>query len=86
MKQAKKKNYHDQQSQTCEHSVGQRVHACNFHGRPSCIIGAVVGRLGSLTYLVQVESGAFWGRHIDELNERSPHTVPVVPSTTKLTD
>ena len=40
----------------------------------------IVERLSPLTYLVQVDSGVFWRRHIDHL--RSAHDKLVKPSTT----
>ena len=42
--------------------------------------GVIVERLGPLTYLVQVDSGVFWKRHIDHLC--SAHDKPVEQSTT----
>ena len=42
--------------------------------------GVIVKRLGPLTYLVQVDSGVFWRRHIDQLC--SAHDKPVEQSTT----
>ena len=56
-------------------------------------LGVVVEHLGSVTYLVQVESGVFWRRHVDHLrpaasgpNSQNPHTVPVLPNLTEQTD
>jgi len=40
---------------------------CNFCGGSHWVIGVVVERLDSLTYLVQVELGVFWRHHIDHL-------------------
>ena len=93
MEQARQKNYHDRRCRANEYSVGQSIQACNFRGGPRWVLGVVVERLGSLTYLVQVESGVFWRRHVDHLrpaangpNAQNPHTVPVLPNLMEQTD
>ena len=93
IEQAKQKSYHDRRCRVNEYSVGQRVQACNFRGGPHWVLGVVVERLGSLTYLVQVESGVFWRRHVDHLrpaangpNTQQSRTVPVLPNAMEQTD
>jgi len=67
LEQAKQKNNHDCRCQTREYFVGQNVQAHNFRSGPRWAPGVIVERLGPLTYLVQVDSGIFWQRHIDHL-------------------
>ncbi|KAL5488826.1 hypothetical protein EMCRGX_G017834 [Ephydatia muelleri] len=44
---------------------------CTLHWTLTYLVnwvpGVIVERLGPLTYLVQVSSGAFWKRHVDQL-------------------
>ena len=47
--------------------VGQNVQAHNFRTGPCWAARVIVERLGPLTYLVQVDSGVFWHRHVDHL-------------------
>ena len=44
----------------------------------------IVERLGTLTYLVQMDTGVFWQCHVDHLrtaHDRSPDTNKTIPST-----
>ena len=65
--QAKQKKNHDRHCRGREYFIGQNVSARNFRTGPPWTAGVVVERLGPLTYLVQVNSGLFWRRHIDQL-------------------
>ena len=47
---------------------GQPVQAQNFRTGPWWTAGVIAERMGPLTYLVQVDSGVFWRRHIDHLH------------------
>ena len=78
--QAKQKNNYDRRCRSREYFVGQNVQVHNFRAGPRWVAGVIVERLGPLTYLVQVDSGVFWRRHIDHL--RSAHDKPVEQSTT----
>ena len=79
VEQAKQKNNYDRRCRSREYFVGQNVQAHNFRAGPRWVAGVIVERLGPLTYLVQVDSGVFWRRHIDQL--RSAHDKPVEQST-----
>ena len=57
VEQAKQKNNHDRGYQSCEYFIGQNVQAHNFRAGPRWAPGVIVERLGSLTYLVQVNTG-----------------------------
>ena len=71
-RQAEQKYRHDQHAKQREMTVGQKVMAKNMrpYGR-KWVSGVVVEKLGPLTYLVQVEGGLFWRRHVDLLREVS---------------
>ena len=83
LEQAKQKSYHDRRCRVCEYSVGQPVQTYNFRSGPRWVAGVVVRKLGSLTYLVQVNSGVFWRRHVDHLRPAVDSAIeaksPVVP-------
>jgi len=65
--QAKQKKNHDHHCQGHEYFIRQNVSARNFCAGPPWTAGVVVERLGPLTYLVQVNLGLFWRKHIDHL-------------------
>ena len=65
--QAKQKSHYDSHSKSREYFVGQNVQAHNFRTGSRWVAGVIVERLGPLTYLVQVDSGVFWRRHVDHL-------------------
>ena len=65
--QAKQKACHDGNSPFREFFLGQNVMSRNLRNGPDWVPGVIVERLGPLTYLVQVSSGAFWKRHVDQL-------------------
>ena len=62
---------HDRHSYQRELHVGQIVMAKNLRPGAAWVPGVVVERVGPLTYLVQVDDGGLWKRHIDHLRERS---------------
>ena len=80
VEQTKQKNNYDRRCRSREYFVGQNIQAHNFRAGPRWVAGMIVERLGPLTNLVQVDSGVFWRRHIDQL--RSAHDKPVEQSTT----
>ena len=65
--QAKQKSHHDSHSKSHEYFVGQNVQAHNFRPGPRWAAGVIVERLGPLSYLVQIDSGVIWRRHVDHL-------------------
>ena len=68
-KEANQKVTHDQHSRDREFMIGQRVMARNLRPGPKWIPGTIVGRNGPLSYVVQVEGGQVWKRHIEHLRE-----------------
>ena len=85
--QAKQKNNHDHHCQSREYFVGQNVQAHNFREGPRWVAGVIVERLGPLTYLVQVNTGVFWRRHVDHLrtaHDRPPDQDKTVPPNSSL--
>ena len=80
VEQAKQKNNHNRGCQSREYFVGQNVQAHNFRAGPRWAPGIIVERLGPLTYLVQVNTGVFWRRHVDHL--RPAHDKPLDENTT----
>ena len=84
LEQTKQKSNHDRHSQSCEYFVGQNLQAHKFCEGPRWAPGVIVERLGPLTYLVQMDTGVFWRRHVDHLrtaHDKSPDTSKTIPST-----
>ena len=65
--QEMQKLQHDQHVKERELAVGQTVFAKNFRAGPDWVTGVIKKVLGPLTYLVEVEQGQCWKRHIDHL-------------------
>ena len=59
--------------------------AKNFRNGPKWWPGVIVEKLGTLTFLVQLDNGMFWRRHVDELEDR-PQVVPELENVTSETD
>ena len=51
-------------------TVGQSVWVENFRGGMRWVKGVVEGCGGPVTYIVRVQGGALWKRHVDHLRER----------------
>ena len=71
-KQAEQKQQHDQHSQTRELLLGQSVLVRDFHGSSKWVEAVLKQRLGPLTYLVKLDSGMLWRRHVDHIRTRGP--------------
>jgi hypothetical protein len=71
-KQAKQKFQHDQRAQTREFHVGQEVTVRNLRPGAKYVPGVVIERLGPLSYLVSVQDGVVWKRHVDHLKALNP--------------
>ena len=48
----------------------EKVMAKNYRNGPKWLPGIIVEQLGTLTFLVQIENGMFWMRHMDQLRGR----------------
>ena len=79
-KQAQQKADHDKHAHPRAFHIGQNVMARNLRPGAPWLPGVVVERLGPLTYLVQVDNGQLWKRHVDHLRIRGD--TPHVPQTT----
>ncbi len=69
-RQAQQEADHDRRACSLELFVGQQVMARNLRPGAPWIAGVVIERLGPLTYLVQVDNGQLWKRHLDHLRIR----------------
>ena len=49
--------------------MGQRVYARNYRGGSKWVPGTLVARRGPLSFVVQVNDGVQWHRHVDQLVE-----------------
>ena len=67
--QAKQKKYHDVHVRSRDFFVGQRVYARNYRGGSKWVPGTLVARRGPLSFVVQVNDGVQWHRHVDQLVE-----------------
>ena len=50
--------------------IGENVMAKNYRSGPKWLPGVIVEQLGTLTFLVQLDNGMFWKRHVDQLRGR----------------
>lgn len=66
-KQAQQKGYHNRGSHPRQLTAGQVVWAQNLRKGPHWRKAVVSDGLGPVTYLVQLDGGQLWGRHIDHL-------------------
>ena len=69
--QAQQVQSHDSRARAREFTVGQSVMARNFRPGSKWVPGVIVERQGPLSYLVKVQSGDHWKRHVDHLRERN---------------
>lgn len=69
--QAKQKTYHDCHCTARDFCIGQSVWARNFREGSPWIRAVVSDKLGPVTYLVHLENGDYWKRHVDHLREAS---------------
>ena len=70
--QAAQKSAHDRRAKEREFHVGQEVMVKNLRPGPKYVPGVVVERQGPLSYLVSVQNGINWRRHVDHLKELGP--------------
>ena len=68
-KQAMQKQYHDSHAKFREYLVGDNIMARNYAAGSKWEAGTVVERKGPLSYMVQMNSGLLWRRHIDQLRD-----------------
>ena len=68
--QASQKEYHDSCSKDTHFSIGQKVMTRNFLQGTPWLPGVVKECCGPLTYMVEVESGVLWRRHVDHIKDR----------------
>ena len=66
---------HDKRAKGKELTVGQDVMAMNYRDGDKWMPGTVIERKGPFSYIVQMETGAIWRRHIDQLREGTTSTV-----------
>ncbi len=66
-KQAAQKWAHDRRAKPREYSIGDSVLAKNYRNGPKWMAGVVVERKGPLSYVIQMEAGALWRRHVEQL-------------------
>ena len=74
-RQARQKTDHDRRARSRELHVGQQVMARNLRQGVPWVAGVIVERLSPLTYLVQVDTGQLWKRHLDHLRVRGDKPV-----------
>ena len=75
-KQADQKASYDQRSQTPEFHVGQEVTVRNLQPGSKYVPEVIVERLGPLSYLVSVQDGVTWRRHVDHIKPLAPSDKP----------
>ena len=71
------KSYHDRHSNFRSFDIGEGVWTKNFRDGPPWLKGVIADRLGPVSYLVRMEDGALWRRHVDHLRSGSSDAVSV---------
>ena len=75
-KQAHQKTHHDQHAKPRQFTVGQPVMVRNLRPGPTWIPGTIAQQLGPVSYLVNVQHGVSWRRHVDHLKQRQEFPLP----------
>ena len=65
--QGMQKAQHNTKAKETKYTIGESVMAKNYHNSPKWVPGVIVEQLGTLTFLVQIDNGMFWKRHVDQL-------------------
>lgn len=76
-KQADQSLRHDQHAKSRIFEVRQNVMVCDFH--PTCpkwLPGIILKQTGPLSFIVQVEHGLTWKRHVDHLHHSISENAP----------
>ena len=68
--QGMQKAQHDTKAKETRYMIGENVMAKNYRNGPKWVPGVIVEQLGTLTFLVQLDNGMFWKRHVDQLRGR----------------
>ena len=68
-RQTSQKVLHDRRARARSFVVGDRVLARNLRPGPDWIRGTIVEVLGPVTYIVEIDGGQRWKRHIDQLKD-----------------
>ena len=71
--QVRQKEQHYRHSHRREVCIGQPVWSRNFRAGPSWVKAVISDLLGPVTYLVRLENGNYWRRHIDHLRVGTEH-------------
>jgi hypothetical protein len=66
-KQAAQKLHHDKHVRQRDFVIGQQVMARNLRQGPAWVPGRITEQLGPVTFVVSVNNGQTWKRHIDHL-------------------
>ena len=65
--QGMQKAQHDTKARETRYVIGENVMAKNYRSGPKWLPGVIVEQLGTLIFLVQLDNGMFWKRHVDQL-------------------
>ena len=71
LKQDLQKRHHDRHAHERNFMVGQRVTVRNYRPGPAWIPGTITQAQGPLTFIVCMENGQLWKRHVDQLKSLS---------------
>ena len=81
--QANQKQYHDKRARQRSFKVGQRVVVRDQNPRKPWVPGTIEKLQGPVTYLVRLDTGQLWRRHIDHLREIDDSSVEAASKTTE---
>ena len=69
--QAKQKQYHDEHSRPRDFLPGDNVWTRDFRDKAAkWISGVVLQSVGPLSYMIQLDDGTLWKRHVDHIRQR----------------
>ena len=66
-RQARQKKHHDLHAKQRHLSIGSAVKARNFGSNVKWHYGVIIACVAPLTYLVQLQDGRIWKRHVDHI-------------------
>ena len=84
-KQAEQVIHHDQHAKERQFQIQDKVMVKNFRSDPTWIPGVIVQKLAPLTYLVEVQGGLKWRRHVDHIKSLGNKTI-IKPTTNENVD
>ena len=74
-KQSTQVSHHDQHAKQRQFSLKEKAMVKNFRSGPTWVPGIIVAQLAPVTFLIEVQDGLKWKRHIDHIKSLGESTV-----------